>query len=229
MILLVSMAKPEDYDRSCAHTELKRKFEKLTGSPALLQHYSEITPKLVDSLPIRTIFISGSGCPWPEVDPRKLDGLYDVMKNTEIPTHGACAGHQLLGFFFNADDWRQVERLEDEYVRPLGPGEAVSVSDTAPGMFLEQGIFEIQILAHDPIFDGLDTKLVVRESHLCEVKTLPPGFIHLARNGNCEIQAMRHGERPIYGTQFHPEAWTDKFEDGKRFMQNFFRIAGLID
>jgi GMP synthase-like glutamine amidotransferase len=229
MILIVSMSKPDEHDNTSTRGDLKRKFEKLTGTPALVQHYSDITPALVDSLSLDAIFITGSGCRWPEVDPRKLDGLYDVMLRTEIPTHGACAGHQLLGFFFNAEDFHKVERLEDEYVRKLGPGEAVSVSDKHPGQFAEQGIFEMEILAQDPIFEGFDGSLLVSESHFCEVKTLPPDFIHLARNENTEIQAMKHRDRPIYGTQFHPEAWTEKFTDGKRFMENFFRIAGLIN
>lgn len=228
MILIISMARPEDYDNAAAAGELKRKFEKISGTPALVLHYSEITPELVNSLPINAIFITGSGCPWPEVDPRKLDGLYDLMMQTEIPTHGACAGHQLLGFFFNATDWRTVERLDDEFTRELRPDEAIAYDDKYPGRFLENGIFRIEIVADDPIFDGFDGSLLVRESHYCEVKTLPPGFTLLARNVNCEIQAMRHNERPIYGTQFHPEAWTEKFQDGKRFMENFFRIAGLV-
>lgn len=230
MILVVSMASVEDYDEKCAHTQVKRTFEKLTDAPALLQHYSQITPALVDSLPLKAIFISGSGCPWPNVDCRKLDGLHDVVMDTTLPIHGACAGHQLLGFFFNADDFRQVDRLEDEYMRPLGPGEAVSMVDRPWGMFLEQGVFEVEIVQQDLIFEGFEGKLAVTQSHSCEVKTLPPDFIHLARNDNCEIQAMRHRNRPIYGTQFHPERWHDElYPDGKRFMQNFLRIAGLID
>ena len=90
-------------------------------------------------------------------------------------------------------------------------------------------MYEIEILHDDPIFEGFDESLVVKESHFCEVKKLPEGFVHLARNENSTIQAIRHTERPIYGTQFHPEQWTEEFQDGKRFMQNFFRIAGIID
>ncbi|MFP3905184.1 MAG: glutamine amidotransferase-related protein [Armatimonadota bacterium] len=228
MILIVSMAKPDDYDEKAAHTDIKRKFEKLTDTPALVQHYSEITPQRVADLPVGAIFISGSGCPWPDVEPRKLDGLYELVMNTDIPIHGACAGHQLLGFFFNLD-FPEVDSLEDEFVRKLGPGEPVSVSDRYPGYFKEDGMYEIEILHDDPIFDGFDDSLVVKESHFCEVKTLPDGFIHLAHSENTEIQAMRHTDRVIYGTQFHPEAWSEEFDDGKRFMQNFFRIAAIID
>ena len=229
MILIVSMSKPEEHDKAASRGELKRKFEKLTGVPALVQHYSEITPALVDSLPLEAIFITGSGCLWPDVDPRKLDGFYDVMMATEIPTHGSCAGHQLLGFFFNAEDFRTVEKLEDEHVRKLRPGEAVSQNDKHPGWYCQSGIYEVEVIGEDAIFAGFGDTIIVDEGHFCEVKTLPPDFIHLARDEHCEIQCMKHKDRPIYGAQFHAEAWTEKFDDGKRFMENFFRIAGLID
>ncbi len=228
MILIASMSRPEEHDKTSTRGDLKRKFEKLTGVPALVQHYSEITPKLVDSLPIEAIFITGSGVPWPEVDPRKLDGLYEVMMETEIPTHGSCAGHQLLGFFFN-NDFGEMDKLEDEFTRRLRPGEPVSVSEKYPGWYLQSGMYEIEIIGQDPIFAGFGDTMIMDEGHFCEVKTLPPDFIHLARDDNCEIQCMRHKERPIYGAQFHAEAWTENYQDGKKFMENFFRIAGLID
>lgn len=61
------------------------------------------------------------------------------------------------------------------------------------------------------------------------VTLFPPSRLHLGGTGSCEIQAMRHSERPVYGTQFHPEAWSDYYQDGKHFMENSFRIAGIID
>jgi len=229
MILIASMARPDEYEKGSMPNALKRKFEELTGTPVLMQHYSQINPKLVASLPLDAIFITGSGVPWPEVDPRKLDGLYDVMMNSDIPTHGSCAGHQLLGFFFNAEDFHTVTKLDDEFVRRLRPGEPVSVSEKYPGWYSQSGMYEIEIIREDPIFAGFGDTIVVDEGHFCEVKTLPPGFIHLAQDDNCEIQCMRHKQRPIYGAQFHAEAWTENYQDGKRFVQNFFRIAGLID
>ncbi len=229
MILMVSMERiGETYKTSSGHHALKCKFEDLTGYPVLVQHYSQVTSELVDSLPVEAIFITGTSVPWSEVDLKELYGLYDVVKSTEIPIHGACGGHQLLGIFFN-NELRSVDKLENDWMRRLRPGEPDSMPDYHPGWFSESGVWQVQIIADDPIFDGFEGSLMVREAHCGEIKTLPPDFVHLARNDNCEIQAMRHKDRPIYGTQFHPEAWTEEYEDGKKFMQNFFRIAGLID
>jgi len=230
MILIVSLARPEEHDRASSFGELKRKFEAMTRAPALVQHYTEISPERVAGLPVRAIFITGSSCPWPEVDPRGFDGLYDLATTTTIPTHGACAGHQLLGFFFNATDWRAIHSLPDEFMRALAPGEVdVRMGKSYEGWFAEDGAYTVQILQPDPIFAGFEGSLVVREAHVCEVKRLPTGWLHLARTDTCAIQAMRHPGRPIYGTQFHPEAWSEHYPDGQRFMANFFRIAGLIE
>jgi anthranilate/para-aminobenzoate synthase component II len=58
---------------------------------------------------------------------------------------------------------------------------------------------------------------------------------------------MKHKEKPIYGSQFHPEAYhggqadlpnnliklvhpegvTSEYVDGKLLLKNFFKIAGL--
>jgi GMP synthase (glutamine-hydrolysing) len=63
------------------------------------------------------------------------------------------------------------------------------------------------------------------EAHYCEVRELPPGFTLLATNDNCRVQAMRHPERPLYGTQFHPEGYTDYYADGQQLLRNFFALS----
>ena len=81
-------------------------------------------------------------------------------------------------------------------------------------------------MSRDPIFKGLRKRMFVLGAHYCEIKKLPPGLIHLAHNDNCEIQAMRHRDKPLYGAQFHAEEWTAHYQDGKAFITNFFRLAG---
>jgi len=229
VILLVSLERiGETYQTSTGHHALKCKFEDMTGHPVLVQHYSQVAPELVERLPIRAIFISGTSVPWSEFPTEHIVGLSEVVTKTDIPILGACGGHQMLGVCFN-NDIRTVDTLSDDWMRKLGPGEPDLMPDYRPGQYSEGGVWPVEILVNDPVFDGFDGTLMVREAHAGEVKKLPADFIHLARNDNCEIQAMRHQDRPIYGTQFHPEAWTDHYPDGKRFVENFFRIAGLID
>ncbi|RBQ22654.1 GMP synthase [glutamine-hydrolyzing] subunit A [Candidatus Methanobinarius endosymbioticus] len=45
----------------------------------------------------------------------------------------------------------------------------------------------------------------VWSSHKDEVKTLPNDFEILANSVICDIKAMKHKQKDIYGIQFHPE------------------------
>jgi GMP synthase (glutamine-hydrolysing) len=51
-------------------------------------------------------------------------------------------------------------------------------------------------------------------------------FVLLASGDHCRIEAMRHRTRPLYGTQFHPEACAEPFLHGKRLLANF---AAIVD
>ena len=68
--------------------------------------------------------------------------------------------------------------------------------------------------------------VTMRCSHYCEVKKLPKGFELLASSDHCRIEAMRHKHKPLYGTQFHPEAYDEPFLHGKRLLENF---AAIVD
>ncbi len=226
MILIVSMSEPDKYDSSGGEWKLKRRFERITGHPCVVMNYPEVSLDFVEKYGVRAIFICGFGYGWPKVSPRNLRNISDLLHATDIPTLGACGGHQLIGFVFNKDV-RKLKRLRDEPMRKLKPGEPDIEPGYHPGYFTERGVHYVEVVRRDPLFRGLPRKFRVVEAHYCEVKQLPPGFTLLATNANCCIQAMRCDERPIYGVQFHPEAWTDHYPDGKRIMTNFFRIAGL--
>jgi GMP synthase-like glutamine amidotransferase len=79
----------------------------------------------------------------------------------------------------------------------------------------------------DPLFADLPDPFVVREWHQCEIKTLPPEFDLIATNENCRVQAIRHRNRLLYSTQFHPEAYAKPYFHGRTVLRNFFRLAGL--
>jgi GMP synthase-like glutamine amidotransferase len=79
------------------------------------------------------------------------------------------------------------------------------------------------------------------------VKQVPPGFQVLASSQDCPIQVLKRRDRLVYGTQFHPEAYTEgafdrrntlvnlvypqgrtqEQTDGRRLLANFLRIAGI--
>lgn len=228
MIIVVSMAKIEDYDRSDGQTGMKRKFEKLTGTPVLNAHFSEMSPEFVDRVGAQAVFICGFGYGWHEVPVPDLYGINDFLHTTEIPVYAACGGHQLLGFCFNKD-LRKIKQLRDEPMRRLrGDEPDYCYSPHVAGYYTATGFQVVEIVKRDPIFAGLPKKIRVREAHFCEVKKLPPGFELLATSPECKIEMMKHRDKPIYGAQFHAESWQEPYLHGQQIMRNFFKIAGLI-
>lgn len=78
----------------------------------------------------------------------------------------------------------------------------------------------------DPILRGLPDDSTVWMSHGDKVKSLPEGFMEIARTDNTEFAVMRHTDRPLYGVQFHPEVIHSVY--GKQFLRNFlFSVAHL--
>jgi len=224
MIIFVIVAPTlEKYEKVGGMFDLKRRFEKISGEPCLVMHNLNITRALVEELRPKAIILSGFGFSFSEFDPKSLFPLEEVIKKAEVPILAICGSHQLLGFMYNLD-LHSVSRLEDEPMRKLLPGE-VDLADYHPGYFKEYGFYPVKILRDDPIFENLPNPFIVREAHYCEVKVLPPDFLLLASTEACRIQAMKHKSCMIYSTQFHPEGYTDFYQHGKVFLENFFKIA----
>jgi anthranilate/para-aminobenzoate synthase component II len=230
MIIWIRVETLEKYEAGDGDFRLKRRFEAISGEPCLVLHLSQIFPELVASLTPRALLLSGCGTWFKRFSPQDFYGFEDTINAlTDVPTIGFCGSHQLLGFLFNRG-FRNMSVVEDEPMRPLRPEEPVP-SDAGPdaaGYFCEAGFYPLTMLKPDPLFEGLPNPFVVREAHYCEIKTLPPDFDLLASNDNCRIQAMKHKTRPLYGTQFHPESYTDAYPHGRTILENFFRIAGIL-
>ncbi len=96
------------------------------------------------------------------------------------------------------------------------------------GMKEEHGFMPVRILQPHPLFAGVGEWPVIYESHYWEVKSLPDGFQLLAEGEACRVQTVVHERLPLFGTQFHPEAYDDEHQDGRRIIENFFRIAGVV-
>ncbi|MCP4647451.1 MAG: glutamine-hydrolyzing GMP synthase [bacterium] len=79
--------------------------------------------------------------------------------------------------------------------------------NVAKGKSAEYGISKIIVDNEDLLFREIPKEFTAWVSHFDEVKELPEGFVPLAHSETCEIEAMRHKERKIFGCQFHPEVW----------------------
>jgi len=204
--------------------EVKLRIEETSGEPCLVLHYLDFGPDVVRDLPITAVLYSGFGRPYAGYDVKTFLPVAEVIKEVDVPQMGFCAGHQLIGFAYNRD-LRRVKRLYDEPMRRLRRGEPDWYPEYHPGYYKERGFHPVEVVRKDPLFAGLGRKPILPQAHFAEVKRIPPGFVLLAGTKECRVQAMRHRSRPLYGTQFHPEKYSKQYPDGKRVLQNFFRLA----
>ena len=71
---------------------------------------------------------------------------------------------------------------------------------------LQKGIESIQIIKKNSI---CNKTINVFESHSYEISTLPSFLFSIAKSMNCKNEIIQYEERPIFGTQFHPEMSPD--------------------
>ena len=201
--------------------ERTRNIANATGLPCKLVHYWDFSEDWMRENGVTGFVISGNLPDWVEYDWELFKPLQAAITSGDYPVLGVCGGHQLIGMTFGAP----AEALTE-----LQEGEVDLDPNYHPGMRKEKGWLPLQVhVPENPIFDGFEEKgPVVMESHYWELKELPEGFKLLASTPWCEIQVMQHAEMPIFGTQGHPEAYTEQYPDGKQFIRNWAKATGLI-
>ncbi|MEA4957402.1 GMP synthase [glutamine-hydrolyzing] [bioreactor metagenome] len=121
----------------------------------------------------------------------------DNFDDINVPILGICLGHQLIAKSFGGD-----------------------VSSSSTESYAQ---IEIDIIDEDNLFEGISSPMKVWTSHKDEVKTLPKDFKILAKSSICDIEAMKHIEKDIYGIQFHPEV--HHTPEGEFIFKNFLKIC----
>jgi GMP synthase (glutamine-hydrolysing) len=126
-----------------------------------------------------------------------LGNCAEILEKVSVPILGICAGHQFIARYFNGN--------------------------VQPSKIPEFGKVELILLKDDELFEGVAERSTVWESHNDEVSVLPDHFIHIGKSENCEIQAMRHEQRSLFGLQFHPEVEHTEF--GEKIFKNFVELC----
>lgn len=121
--------------------------------------------------------------------------FYQWIKNYSKPIIGSCHGHQLLGVLFG--------------------------SKVIMGKEAEEGIYPVQVMKNDVLFEDLMTIFKVEQHHIKSI-TLPISFNLLASSGQCKNQIMKHNYKPIYGCQFH-------LEKSLELLLNFVKICNRVN
>jgi GMP synthase (glutamine-hydrolysing) len=146
-----------------------------------------------------------------EILSKELDGLIlsggptleragnckSYVRELEVPILGICLGHQLMAVAYGG-----------------------SVRKGKYGGF---GEVEVEILHENDILKGMAPKTITWASHSDEVEVIPQNFIRLAKSEICEVEAMKHKSKPLYGVQWHPEV--SHTLQGKLLLQNFLKVC----
>ena len=158
----------------------------------------EIVPNTtpLDKIKADGLVLSG-GAPRVGLDSQKMGMCGEYIDKSGVPILGICAGHQFMATH-------------------LG-GKA------GPSKVPEFGKTMVTVDDEDYFFKGLPTEFVAWESHNDEVTEVPWGFVKLAHSDNCQIQAMKHTSKPLYGLQFHPEV--EHTDNGYEMFQAFIDIC----
>jgi GMP synthase-like glutamine amidotransferase len=219
---------------------VRRKLEETSGALCVKKPFRRVSRGWLRALGAQAIVISGNAADWPNYTDDDLSEMEAIIHAGEWPTLGLCGGMQLIARAYG---------VNTRLIGLLAPGEVDIAPQYGPGLRKEWGYLPVRIAVDDPIWQGMTDQPTFLFAHYLELEHVPPGFANLATTDQCPIQLIRHNEKPIYGTQFHPEAyisrpgdaenWLVEFvypegyggplrPDGQQFFENFFRVAGVI-
>ena len=134
------------------------------------------------------LLITGSEACFSQSEPwfeREAEIVRDAV-DRGLAVLGSCFGHQMLAWALSGP--HTVRRA------PIP----------------ELGWIAIDIAEPDPLLHDLPNPWHAFSAHLDEVVGLPAPWRILASTAACSVQAMRYGDRPIWGIQPHPETTPDE-------------------
>jgi len=213
---------PQQWERSLARRlKHKYRFEELSGDLCLIVRYPHVSPALLRELGARAVLISGCDTDYEYYAEADLAGLRAVYHEAAWPILGFCAGMQLMAQAHGAS----LAALDPA---PAAPAARPYVeSNYQTGMRDERVFLPVRLTQSHPLVAGLPAQPVVFQAHYWEIKSVPTGFQVLAESDVCRRQIITHTQRPLFGTQFHPEEYDEAHPDGCRLIRNFFAIAGV--
>lgn len=116
----------------------------------------------------------------------------ELVRQADIPILGVCLGHQIIAHSFGGE----IHRHSPSH------GEAS----------------EIHHNGHD-LFAELPSPFAAARYHSLIAAHLPECLEAIAWTETCEIMAVQHTQKPIYGLQFHPESVLTLH--GQKIVNNF--------
>lgn len=194
--------------------DAKYRLEEISGDHCLIMRYEQCSPEALRNVNARAVLVSGNTTEFQHYDEASLAGLRSVFREVAQPTLSFCGGFQMMAETFGS---RAAAIVEDE------PGHMYD--DSWKERTCETGFLPVQRTDYHPLMADMDDEMTFLEAHYWEIKSVPDGFRVHASTETTPIQLIAHESLPLFGTQFHPEAYDDQHQDGKHFLKNFFALV----
>jgi len=175
-----------------------------------IPHY-EVSLKMLESLnpqPIAIIF-SGNNANYPNLPMYEFNGGFEIVRNSDLPILGICAGHQLQAMAFGYT-----------YAHSTG-----WFDNTIMDIEMNIKPDSIDIIIDSPVFKDIPDPFFGVEIHswATSEKVFPlMGFELLAKSSY--VQAQKIKGRAVFGEQFHAEI-DIKSNQAKPMIYNFLKMA----
>lgn len=177
--------------------------------------YTQVNIATVERIRPWAVCHSGGSTDYTDYDVLETESYRRVVLEYACAQIGLCGGHQVVASF-HGSKLGPMRRLKAGEPDPAG---------YKPGQFKEWGVYPVRVLRPDSLFRGCGRIVRVQEFHYMEIKRLGPDLVLLASSRACRVQAFRHRTKPLYGTQFHSEQSPPAYQDGRKILCNFFRVA----
>jgi len=176
-------------------------------SECMVTNFGDITLNYQITNDFDAIVISGSAARIVQASDRaKFENVEMLIKNCCVPLLGICFGHQLLCWTFGAEVGSLPKQVANQFEH-------------------------VRVIQSNEIFAGFKQgqTIPLSENHYDYVikdSLGRAGFTLLADSVSCEVEAVKHKTKPLYGVQFHPECITingQTYPEGYRIIENFYR------
>ncbi|MFC1721855.1 discoidin domain-containing protein [Patescibacteria group bacterium] len=166
----------------------------------------EASMKMLQSLSRRpvAIILSGNNADYPDLPMFEYNGEFEIIRKTNLPMLGICAGHQYLAMAYGYTRARSMGWFDDS------------------AMTSQKKLTRVKINKPDPIFKGMSKDFTAPEVHSWAVAEPAEEFVQMA--SSTYLQVQKSTKRFIYGLQFHPEIDVS-YNHGKKVLENFLEMA----
>lgn len=175
-----------------------------------IPHY-EVSLKMLESLnpqPVAIIF-SGNNANYPNLPMYEFNGGFEIVRNSDIPILGICAGHQLQAMAYGYTYAHSTGWFDNNII------------DIETGAKPDS----ISIIIDSPVFKDIPNPFFGVEIHSWATaeKVFPlMGFELLAKSSY--VQAQKIKGRMVFGEQFHAEI-DIQANQAKPMIYNFLKMA----